>query len=258
MRLCRNHPHTFSTTTCSVTRRTCPKQPPLLDCIVLYSNMQNETTRDKPRRLFPLRKGKKTPPSPTPSAVPNKYDDGQLAQNRYSEAANNLKKAIETRKGSWDSFDFDGLSCEPEGHDDSKLKDKISDVFLSRQASIKDRKGWAKLTYAVECVFTAFSPFAKNFVTIAGSAQSVIPFSIRLPNYCIDTHTESVWLNLPRSLCFNNRFCTRKYQCSDYRLLIRRLQEMRASQKPWITFVNNLSSLLSSTYSLRILNDAML
>ena len=109
-------------------------------------------------------------------AATDEYNDGQLARNRYNEAARRLKDAIKIRKGPWNSLDFEQLSCEPEDFDELQFKNKINAVFKSWETSIKDRTGWVKLTYAVECVFTAFSPFAKNFLTVAANAQSVIPF----------------------------------------------------------------------------------
>ena len=103
----------------------------------------------------------------------NDYNDKQRAQTRYEEAANQLKEAINIRKGLWGSFNFEDLSGEPEGFDDSQFKNKINVILTSQEMSIKDRKGWSKFTYAVECVFTAFSPFAKNFLMITKNAQSV-------------------------------------------------------------------------------------
>ena len=152
--------------------------------------MQNQGTGGRFRRLASKLKGRETP-SPTTTAtssqgnqtsqvVNNDYDDRQRAQIRYKEAADQLKEAIKIRKGSWGSFDFEELSGEPEGFDDSQFKNKINAVLISRETSIKDRKGWSKFTYAVECVFTAFSPFAKNFLMVAKNAQSVMPLSARL------------------------------------------------------------------------------
>lgn len=148
--------------------------------------MQNQGTGGRFKRLASRLKGLETrPPTPAPqgnqsqtSQVPNNdYDDKQRVQIRYEEAANQLNEAIKIRKGSWGSFDFQELRGEPTGFEDAQFKNKINVVLISRETSIKDRHGWSKFTYAVECVFTAFSPFAKNFLTVAKDAQSVMPFS---------------------------------------------------------------------------------
>jgi hypothetical protein len=107
----------------------------------------------------------------------NEYNDRQLAQIRYKEAANRLKEVLKIRKGPWGSFDFEELSDEPEHFDDLQFKNKINAVIMSWETSIKDRRGWVKFTYAVECVFTAFSHFAKNFLTVAKDAQAVTPLT---------------------------------------------------------------------------------
>ena len=149
--------------------------------------MQNQGTESRFRRLASRLKGREIPSpatSPTSSqdnqasqAVNNDYDDRQQAVNRYQEAAEQLKEAIKIRKGLWGSFDLEELSNEPGGFDDSQFKNKINAVLTLRESSIKDRKGWSKFTYAVECVFTAFSPFAKNFLIATKGAQSVMPFT---------------------------------------------------------------------------------
>src|SRR5271170_7337264 len=140
-------------------------------------------------------------------ATSNEYNDRQLAQNRYKEANSRLKELIKNGKGPWDSFDFEEeFSREPpEGFDDSQFITKINEILISREKSIKDRKGWAKFTYAVECIFTAFSPFAKNFLTVAANAQSVISISlVDFHSNCVDTRTKSIWFSLRRSLPLNN------------------------------------------------------
>ena len=111
-------------------------------------------------------------------AVNTDYNDRQRALNRYKKAVEQLKEAIKIRKGPWDSFDFEEFNDEPEGFDDSQFKNKINAILISRETSIKDRKGWSKFTYAVEYVFTAFSPFAKNLLMVTKNAQSVMPFNL--------------------------------------------------------------------------------
>jgi len=181
--------------------------------------MQNQRTEGRFKRLTSNWRGRRarrpntatTPPQDhrSQTQVANTdYNDRHLVQIRYEEAANSLKEAIKIRKGSWGPFDFEELSGEPEGFDDSQFKNKINAVFLSREASIKDRKGWSKFTHAVECIFTAFSPFAKNFLVIAQTAQSVIsPEPCLIYSYSnrhIDTCSESIRLNLRWSLSVNN------------------------------------------------------
>jgi len=150
--------------------------------------MQNQETEGRFRRLasrLKRREGQEIGPpatSPTSSqdnqvsqAVNNDYDDRQLALNRYRKAVGQLKEAIEIRKDRWGSFDFKELSDEPDDLDDLQFKNKINAILISSETSIKDRKGWSKFTNTVECVFTALSPFAKNFLMATKDTQSVMP-----------------------------------------------------------------------------------
>ena len=148
--------------------------------------MQNQETRGRFRRLRSRLKGGETPSPKTTAtssqdsqasqAINTDYNDRQLALNRYRKAVDQLKEAIKIRKGPWDASDFEELNDEPEGFDDSQFKNKINAILISREMSIKDRKGWSKFTYAVECVFTALSPLAKNFLMATKGAQSVMRF----------------------------------------------------------------------------------
>jgi hypothetical protein len=143
--------------------------------------MSNKETRHTFKRLMSRSKGRETP-SPTVIATPSHstqavnnddYDDQRRVLSRYKEAATQLKEAIKIRRGSSDPFDFEELSDEPEDFDDAQFKNKINAILTSRETSTKDKNGWSKFTYTLECVFTALSPFAKNFLTIAKNAQSV-------------------------------------------------------------------------------------
>lgn len=143
-----------------------------------------------------------------PQAEDPDYNDRELALSRYRKAASRLKDAIKIRKGVWSAFNFDELCDEPEDLDDSQFKNKINAVFGSQEMSVKDKKGWSKFTYAVECVFTALSPFAKNFLMATQGAQSVLSFQnlfigVLIIVY-IDSIIESIWCDLQCSLSFNN------------------------------------------------------
>ena len=102
--------------------------------------------------------------------------DRRRAKERYKQAATLLEQSIQNRQGHWESFDFQDLSGEPENLDDSQFRNKINMALAAQETSIKDRTTWSKCKYTVECIFTALSPFAKNFLIIAKEVQSVILF----------------------------------------------------------------------------------
>jgi hypothetical protein len=147
--------------------------------------MQNQETKSRFRRLRSRLKGTETSPKTTTTssqdsqaseAINNDYNDRQLVLNRYRKAVERLKEAIKIRKCPWDASDFGEFNDEPDGFDDSQFKNKLNTILISREMSIKDRKGWSKFTYAVECVITAFSPLTKNLIMATKGAQSVTRF----------------------------------------------------------------------------------
>lgn len=118
-----------------------------------------------------------TPPQRDEASVPTPvvedYNDRERALARYREATNVLSRSIENRPPQWGSFDLPGLAGDPEDFDDAQFRNKINLVITSKEASIKDRKSLSKCRNAIECLFTALSPFSKNFLTIAKEGQSV-------------------------------------------------------------------------------------
>ena len=136
-------------------------------------------------------KGRNTPPplasQPTPSQdlddgeghIPpsggDDYGDRERTITRYKEAANVLQEAIKSRQGSWELFDLQGLTGEPADFDDAQFRDKINLSIVSKGPHMKDQHSWSKCKQAIECIFTALSPFAKNFLKIAKDVQSVCP-----------------------------------------------------------------------------------
>src|SRR5271163_413634 len=153
---------------------------------------------------LPVAPSQATPSQPAaaaaiPSGVAEDYGDRDRALARYKEAANLLKESIKARQGSWGSFaDLPGLTGEPGDFDDAKFRKSIDLALASKEAAIKDRRSWSKCRYTVECIFTALSPFAKNFLTIASNAQSVRSLTLKfwfLINDA-DTGTQPVRVNL--------------------------------------------------------------
>ena len=67
---------------------------------------------------------------------------------------------------------------EMEEFNDQEFRDKLSMAMNGYKESIKNQRAWGKCGQAIQCVFTALSPFAKNFLLIAREGQAVIPFFI--------------------------------------------------------------------------------
>ena len=148
--------------------------------------------RDRIISLFKRRE--QTPqPSPTPTTSTDstvqcpppsdaKTGDRQRTRARYLDAVKLLEEAVKAYQGRWGSFDFPELKGEPENFEDSLFREKINTVMDARKNDVSDQTVWAKCRDAVQCAFTAFSPFAKNFLTITKEGQAV--FVIRVFLIC--------------------------------------------------------------------------
>jgi hypothetical protein len=102
------------------------------------------------------------------------YGDRERTLERYREATKLLEDTVKGRGKEWGVFDFPELTGEPESFDDSGFEDKIDTVLRARRDAVKDRTALGKCGHALQRAFTAFSPFAKNFLTIASQGQSVL------------------------------------------------------------------------------------
>jgi hypothetical protein len=113
-------------------------------------------------------------PQPSPSDA--KPGDRQRTRAKYWDAVKLLQETVKTYEDRWGSFDFPELKGEPEDFDDILFREKINTVMDARKNDVNDQTAWAKCKHAVQCAFTAFSPFAKNFLTIAIEGQAVFVF----------------------------------------------------------------------------------
>jgi len=187
-----------------------------------------------------------------PAAVDIKlYNDGDRTLGRYKEAAIILDKAIKSNKGPWKSLDVPDISGEPESFDDIQFRNKLNGVLDSWENSVKDRAGWGKVVrHAVETVFTALSPFAKNALNIANNSQSVQIVHISFPNRWPDWGDESLRFAVLRS----PSSCNCNYTLTGYiddRLPIKRLRGRMMFPKFSTTFANNLNNSISLGKSLK-------
>ena len=110
----------------------------------------------------------------TSASTVEAYGDRARALERYREATKVLEDTVKGCSKEWGVFDFPELKGEPESVDDSGFKDKIDTVLRARRDAVNDRTVLGKCGHALQRAFTAFSPFAKNFLTIASQGQSVL------------------------------------------------------------------------------------
>jgi len=124
------------------------------------------------------------PPSPTSSGwtTPNStpthsdsegytYDDQRRATWRYIEAVRILWEALQVHGGPGAAFDE--LSGEPRSYSDSLFRERINAVLEAQRTRVQDDSILERCKHTIQCAFTAFSPFAKNFLNIAKEALSV-------------------------------------------------------------------------------------
>ena len=98
-------------------------------------------------------------------------NDSERTRSRYENAAQRLQKALELCRTNWKGFTFS---------DDRDLPETVSQMHRELEVALKSWKVsrenpdlWSKAKHIAEQMFTAISPFFKNFLTVARSAQSV-------------------------------------------------------------------------------------
>jgi hypothetical protein len=101
--------------------------------------------------------------------------DNERCKKRYFDAVKLMEEAVKGGRPEWGSFDFPELKGEFESFNDSQFREKIALAMEARENKVNNRSSWSKCGHAVQCAFTAFSPFAKTFLTIAQQGQSVCP-----------------------------------------------------------------------------------
>jgi hypothetical protein len=99
--------------------------------------------------------------------------DTNRAYQRYENAKRKITDSLKIRRNDWESFDFPQLNGHSEQEELSTLRSEINNVLESRKRTVRaSLSTWSKSKAIVEN-FTAISPFAKNFLTVAKDAQQV-------------------------------------------------------------------------------------
>jgi len=107
------------------------------------------------------------------ASIDRESSDTQRAKARYFEAAKFLQEAIKQFSGSRGcQFEFAKLTGE---HDfnDIAFRETFNAALETFKPTLKDAGTWQKSRRALQSLFTALSPFAKNFLTIATEGAAV-------------------------------------------------------------------------------------
>jgi hypothetical protein len=102
--------------------------------------------------------------------------DREETKQRFVKASQALEDALRVWK-SWKYTEsgvteFPELAGEPERFD-GEFRNKLEKIMDTRKAALDDKSIWTKSGDTIVAIFTAFSPFARNFLTVAIQAQSV-------------------------------------------------------------------------------------
>jgi hypothetical protein len=128
--------------------------------------------------------------------------DREETKQRFVKASQTLEDALKVWKR-WKyaepgSTEFPNLAGEPERFDD-EFRNKLEKIMETRKASLKDKSIWAKSGDTIVAIFTALSPFAKNFLSVAIQGQPVRPLW-RTQGLNLDSCSQSIWSALRRTL----------------------------------------------------------
>jgi hypothetical protein len=105
------------------------------------------------------------PPLPTDDP----FGDRKRTISRYKIAAEKLQASLNSSQAHWKSFKIPEKNI-PDKDPISQLREEINKTLTGRK---EEKKSW------IEKVFSAISPFAKNFLTIAKEGQAVYLLIIR-------------------------------------------------------------------------------
>jgi hypothetical protein len=114
-----------------------------------------------------------TPSSEDDTLISGESSDTHRAHARYIDAAKLLEQAIKDFAGSRkQQFEFPELKGEPD-FNDLAFREKFNTALEAFKPSGKNVGTWGKYRHAMQSLFTALSPFAHNFLTIAIQGAAV-------------------------------------------------------------------------------------
>ena len=119
--------------------------------------------------------------------------DRERTERRYKEAVEQLKKSVKLPRENWETFDIPDFKNLADVTDPiPQLQDDIKKTLDARKDAFKDQSFWSKSKRITEGIFTAISPFAKNFLFVAKEGSSVLPVEDFFTDLVV-VSVKSVW-----------------------------------------------------------------
>jgi hypothetical protein len=123
------------------------------------------------------------------SAIP--ASDKARTRERYFKAVSLLENALKGRNDKWGDFEIPKLKGELENVNPSEFKGKM-EALCQLYSQKRDRDALEECAHVIECCFTAFRPFAKNFLSIARDGAQVIRVRLEPLTLLDDNDTKSL------------------------------------------------------------------
>jgi len=108
-----------------------------------------------------------------------RFGDNERTRDRYLKAVCLLEDALKGRNEKWGDFEIPKLEGELEKVNPEEFRGKL-EALSESFGTIHDRTWVGKCAYVLQCCFTAFAPFAKNFLAIAKEGSQVLLLTIVL------------------------------------------------------------------------------
>jgi hypothetical protein len=104
---------------------------------------------------------------------PDQFGDRERTEERYDKAIAQLEESLKLRRPNWEALKIPDFKKLPETQSLPQLQVEIKKLLDARKTPIKAQTFWSKSKITMERIFTATSPFAKNFLQIAKEGVQV-------------------------------------------------------------------------------------
>jgi hypothetical protein len=112
--------------------------------------------------------------APTPAAKLDPSGDREKTEKRYCEAVELLQSSVKVPQKNWEAFEIPEFKNLADViHPIPQLQEDIKKTLDARASSFNDPRFWSTSKRVAERIFTAITPFAINFLSVANEGSAV-------------------------------------------------------------------------------------